>query len=98
MVLVLIGNCWGGDAGRRDAGRGRLTIWDRLGTRYEPVHPPPGGRRHAGRLSKYKGQDLMAGGDLRQPDVAVECCLLQFGDFVGREYVIQILGDGVWVG
>jgi hypothetical protein len=59
------------------------------------IHALPGRGRHQGRLPEHQREDLVGGRDLGQVDVGLQAGLLDLGDLLGRQGVVEVVGDGV---
>src|SRR5439155_22882562 len=76
---------------RRPVGVVRLRRLDRL------VHALVRRRRHQRRFAQDQREDLVAGGDLGEVHVGGQRQLFHFGELVGRQFVVEVLGDGVGI-
>ena len=64
---------------------------------HQSVHAILGGGRNQGRLAQNEGEDLMARGDLGQMDIRFQADLLQLGDLIGRQLVVEVVRDHVGI-
>jgi hypothetical protein len=87
----------GREAQLRIGDGGRHLASDRLAAPHEAVHALARGGRHL-RLLADQAEDLVAAGHLGQMGVGAEAELLEFGDAVRIELIVEVRGDEVRVG
>ena len=79
-------------------GGGGPAIGNCFGALDEPVHSLAGGLWHLRGFAENERENLMAGRDFRQMRVGGQRGVFDFADLLGRQCVIEVLGDRVRIG